>query len=390
MRILSFSSSFPSKAKPTEGIFVYHRVAEIAKEMPLEVVHPIPVCPIVGQIHSRTPFARQESIGSLTVYHRRFRYLPRLLKRFDAAFYAAGIYPWLREYCKSKRPDLLDGHFMWPDGVAVSYLANRMGLPYTITLRGTIIPRYKIRCFRWRMARALQGAAAVISVSKEMADIAVELGTSPEKVHVIPNGVDLDLFKPMPREEARAKLGLERDGRLIVCVASLKPPKGIEDVLAAMKELPDRDVRLIVIGGQADRGAYLRRLQSITGTYGLGGRVSFAGVQPQGRLVIYFNAADVSVLASHSEGCPNVVLESLACGTPVVATPVGAVPSLIRPPVNGLLTTVHSTHSLAVCLKQAMTCQWNRDAICESIGGQTWSSAARRVQTVLSQVTQPR
>ena len=386
MKILSFSSSFPSSVRPTEGIFVLHRLRAIAQKVPLEVVHPLATIPLIGSIHSRAALPLEERVGDLTVYHRRFSYVPGILKRFDSRFYALGLENWLRMYCARERPTLLDAHFAWPDGVGVSYLARGLGLPYTITLRGTINPRYPIRCFRRRMADALQHAAAVISVNRSMADIAIQLGAAADRVHVIANGVDMDRFKPVPKAEARRALDIPQDQPLVVSVASLKPPKGHEDLIRAMatEKMPLR-ARLIIIGGETDFGAYRRLLQRLVESLGLRDRVVFAGVLPQETVAAYFSAADVSVLASYTEGCPNAVLESLACGTPVIGTPVGAIPEWLKDGENGYVVPVGDPSAIGGAIAKALRRPWSRDTVRRGIIGRTWETVAKETLSVFEE-----
>lgn len=358
-----------------------HRLAAVARGASVEVVHPLAVCPVLGRLTNRRHLPPTEQIRNLTVYHRPYRYLPGVMKRCDGHFYYRGLIRWLRRHCARDRPDLLDGHFAWPDGVGVSYLARAMKLPYTITLRGTINPRYRTACFRGRMSRSLRDAAAVISVSAKMAEIAAELGVAAERIHVIPNGVDTEVFTPLPREEARQGVGLAQHGRLVVCVASLKPQKGHEDLLEAMEKLP-ADVRLVIIGVESGRGGYRRQLTAYAAARGLTERVRFAGGQPQSKVAMYYSAADVSVLASHSEGCPNVVLESLACGTPVVATAVGGVPEILRSGENGLMVAARSPTALADGMRAALARDWSRDRVRRSVADRSWQAVADQVLSV--------
>lgn len=385
MTVLSFSSSFPSRWDPTAGVFVLRRLAAVGERVPLEVVHPVPVWPVVGRLVARGRLPSAETIDGLRVHHRPFAYLPGLLKRWDGRFYAAGLAGWLGSYCRERRPTLLDAHFIWPDGVGVARLARRLALPYTITLRGTILPRYGLGCFRERIAGALRGAAAVISLNRRMAEIAVELGAEPAGVHLIPNGVDADRFAPAPRPAARQQLGLSEDARLVVSVASLRPVKGHEDLLAALARLP-ADVRLVVIGRKMHRGVYLRRLKALAVELGVARRVRFAGVVPPETVAAFLNAADVSVLASHSEGCPNVVLESLACGTPVVATAVGDVGEVIRPGETGLIVPAGAPADLAEAIAAVLERPWSPETIRASVIDRSWASVAERVAGVFSDV----
>ncbi|MCX5772939.1 MAG: glycosyltransferase [Candidatus Hydrogenedentes bacterium] len=384
MRILAFSSCFPSARDPIRGVFVLRRLTALAKLAEVEVVHPMGWFPVYRPSTHR-PHVGEERLGGLTVNHKRFFYIPGILKRFDGRFYALGLERWTRARCEAQRPDLLDAQFEWPDAVGVSILARRLGLPYTVTLRGTINPRYQIRHFRRRLAESLRYAAAVISVSRPMADIAVELGAEPQRVHVIPNGVDAALFNIVPREQAREQAGLPVAGRLIVSVGSLNYEKGHEDVIQALSRLSP-DVHLAIAGVSVDGGAYLRKLAGLAAMCNVVNRVRFVGSLSQEAVAMLLNAADVSVLASHREGCPNVVLESLACGTPVVATSVGAVPDFVKTDGNGFVVPAKNTVALSEALASALARPWSREAVRQSVADRSWDKVAAEVLSVFESV----
>jgi len=380
MKILSFSSCFPSSAWPTEGIFVLNRLAAMAKEasVAVEVVHPIASCPAIGPRSDRRQTPQKETIRSLTVHHLRFHYLPGLLKPLDGWLYFRGLLRRVRQICLSGPPDLLDAHFAWPDGVGVSLLARQLETPYTITLRGTINPRYRKNRFRSQLSRALREAAAVISLSKPMALIAAELGACPSRIHVIPNGVDTSLFRPADKDAAKRRLGLAPSRRLLVCVASLKRAKGQEELLRALPRVGGK-VRLVLIGAKADKEGYLRRLRSLTRRVEPAGEVTFLGNVGRKTVADYLIAADLSVLPSHSEGCPNSVLESLACGTPVVATRVGALPELVRDGKTGLLVRPGDPEALGEAIRNALARTWRTDVIRRSVANRSWAAVGKRV-----------
>ncbi|MFW5692580.1 MAG: glycosyltransferase [Thermoguttaceae bacterium] len=284
----------------------------------------------------------------------------------------------LGESCYSG-PHVLDAHFIWPDGVAVSLLARRFGLPYVITLRGKIYPCLEVPAQRRQCAEALRGAAAVISVDARMAEIARELGAAPDRVSVIPNGVDLDRFRPADRQEARRRLGLPEQGRLLVTVAHLGVRKGHREAIAALARLPD-DVRLLLVGDELRRGdaARLRRLAT---SLGIGHRLMLVGSRPPDRVGDYFAAADAGLLASYREGCPNAVLECLACGRPIVATDVGAVPDIIEPRRNGKIVPLHDTEALAVALNGVLNRSWDAGEVRRGV--KSWDEVAQEVEKVL-------
>ena len=188
----------------------------------------------------------------------------------------------------------------------------------------------------------------------------------------------------MPPEQARSALGLP-PGRYVVCVAHVLASKGMGELVRALPQLP-ADVRCLIVGGDMDRGGYRRQLLDLARQYGCGERVTFVDRQDQAKMPLYFGAADVSVLASYAEGCPNVVLESLACGRPVVATTVGDMERLIVPGRNGLLVPPRDSEALAGALKQALSQPWSADVIRTSGAGCSWSDVARRVHGVFQTV----
>jgi glycosyltransferase involved in cell wall biosynthesis len=361
-------------------VFVLQRLAALAKQVDLEVASPVPVFPLWNRLRGGLP-APVEEHGGLTVHYPRWFYVPGVLKTLDGRLYARGIRRWFDARCRADRPDLLDAHFVWPDGVAVSHLARRAGLPYVITLRGWLYPCLERPSLRRQARDALLQAAAVISVSSPLADAAADLGVPRERLHVIPNGVDLERFTPVDRREARRQLDLDPDGRLLVAIGHLKPVKGHQELIRAMADLP-QDVRLVIVGGDPGRGAHRRRLLDEIERLGLSSRVVLAGRQPYDRVPLYLSAADVSVLPSRREGCPNVVLESLACGTPVVAARVGAVPDLLTPGENGLNVPLRDPGALAHGLRKALDARWSRKAVRETVCERSWEAVAGRVMEV--------
>ncbi|MGB2753739.1 MAG: glycosyltransferase [Phycisphaerae bacterium] len=383
MHILSFSYCFPRHQDPTWGVFVLQRLAALARLVDLEVASPVPVFPLLSRLRGRLPAPTEEHAG-LPVHYPRFLYVPGILKSMDTRLYARGLRGWLREYLRKRPVDLLDAHFIWPDGVGVSRLAWQAGLPYTITLRGKIYPCLEDRRMKRQCAEALRHAAAVISVSTPMAFVAADLGAPPERIHVIPNGVDTEVFSPKDKAWARGELGLPLEGRLLVTVGHLKPSKGHGEVVQALAGLP-RDIRLVIVGGEAQSG-YRRELMALASRLGVADRVLLTGKQPYERIPLYFSAADLSVLASYREGCPNVVLESLACGTPVVATRVGAVPDLLTPGRNGAIVPVGDAEALAGALRDTLAGVWPPDAVSRSPAVRSWDEVAERVRRVFAAV----
>ncbi len=380
MRVLSFSYCFPNHANPSWGMFVYQRLAALAKQEELQVCSPVPWFPALTNRRDN-PGPAKESWNGLTVHRPRFFYFPGVLKNQDARLYALGLRHWLRRLCIDWRPDVLDAHFVWPDGVGVASLARELGIPYVITLRGRLYECLPIPSQRRQCASALQRASAVISNSSLMAYEASKLGAAVDHLVVIPNGIDHEQFHPKDKLTCRRELGLPVDGRLLVTVAHLGHRKGHHEVIRALADLPD-DVRLVIVGGSA-QGGTPEKLRAVASEVGVEDRLILPGPQPYEKVPIYFSAADSSVLASYREGCPNAVLESLACGTPVVATDVGAVRDILPVPDVGSIVPPQEVDPLRDALVDVLDRQWDPEEVVRASGVKSWDEVAQDVRKVL-------
>jgi len=387
LKVLSFSYCFPNAVQPAWGMFVKQRLAALSQIMDLQVISPIPYFPLLAPF-GRLAAAGSERLDGLTVHRPRFFYIPGVFKSWDARWYARGLKGWLTPLIRDFQPDLLDAHFIWPDGVGVSRLARSLGLPYVITQRGKIYPCLEVVSQRRQCAEALQNAAAVINVSGELADIARRLDTPAERIHVIPNGVDTVRFRPRDKKMCRLQLGLPEEGRLIVTVAHLGPRKGHWETVRALSRLSG-DVRLVIVGGDMQGGKNERALRNYIDGLHLTDRVFLPGAQPYDKIPLYFNAADVSVLASYREGCPNVVLESLASGTPVVASRVGAVPDILPVPEYGRIVPPCDAEALTEALQEVLQAEWLPEKIAPCPAVQSWDRVAREVEKVFVRVLHP-
>ncbi len=387
MKVLSFSYCFPNAHRPRWGVFVAQRLAALARrrEVSVDVCAPVPYFPLVTRLRSGLP-AKVDTRMDLCVHHPRFFYVPGVLKSLDGVFYARGLRRWLARYIREQgRPDILDAHFAWPDGVGVAKLAQRRGIPYSITLRGKIYPCLDQPAQKRQVAVALQHADAIISVSAPMAEQAVALGASADKVHVIPNGIDLGRFQLTDRLAARRALGLPEQVRLLVTVAHMGPRKGHRETVTALAQLPD-DVHLVLVGGERHVGRDIRELQRLAERLDVGGRVHFAGPQPYETIPQYFAAADASVLVSYREGCPNVVLESLGAGRPVVASNVGAVPDLIEPGRNGELVPPRDPAATAEAIDKVLSINASPEDVRNSPAVRSWDAVAGDVHRVFERI----
>ena len=353
LRILTFSTLFPNAALPGWGIFVETRLRHLVASGQVEsrVIAPVPWFPSkskrFGQYGAFARAPKREERFGIQVEHPRYPVLPKISMTIQPALLAAWCRPAVKRLLKSGFDfDLIDAHYYYPDGVAAALLGDWFGRPVVITARGTdinLIPQFDLprRMIRWAARRA----AASITVCQALKDEMHGYGIDTANVHVLRNGVDLEKFSPRPQAEARAALGLPA-GKIALSVGYLIERKGHHLAIEAMAKLPDWT---LVIAGDGEMGAELKALAA---RLGVASRVRFAGAVPQSELATYYSAADVLVLASSREGMANVLLESLACGTPVVATPLWGTPEVIAAPESGELMAERSAGALVAAVER--------------------------------------
>lgn len=347
LRLLTFSTLYPSAARPTHGVFVENRLRQLVAtgEAESTVLAPVPwfpgTSPRFGQwaAWARTP--RAETRHGLAVHHPRYPVIPRLgMSAAPFLLYQASLRALRRLIAGGLEFDAVDAHYVYPDGVAAVWLGQALGRKVVITARGsdvTQLPDYAVprRLIRAAVARA----DGLIAVSNALAGALVGLGAAPERVTVLRNGVDTRVFAPTDRAAARRTLGLTRP--TLLSVGLLIERKGHHRTIEAMRLLPEFD--LLIVGEGPERA----RLQALIARLGLDGRVRLLGAHPQADLPGFYTAADAMVLASSREGWANVLLESMACGTPVVASDIWGNPEVVRSREAGLIYQPNTPEGIA-------------------------------------------
>jgi glycosyltransferase involved in cell wall biosynthesis len=357
LRILTFSTLYPSDQRPNHGIFVENRLRHLVAsgEVVSSVIAPVPWFPsdaaLFGTWAAYARTTHRETRHGLDVYHPRYMVIPKLGMALSPWLLYRATLPMIRRLCAVKgRPDAIDAHYMYPDGVAAVWLGKSLGLPVVVTARGTdvnLIPRYAIP--RRLIQGAIRDSAALVAVSGALKEALIGLGAPPGKVTVLRNGVDTVLFcPPADRAAARAALGLT--GPTLISVGLLIERKGHHRVIEAMASLPGHT--LLIVGEGPERP----RLAALIGRLGLGDRVRLLGSRPHAALPALYGAADALVLASTREGWANVLLEAMACGTPVIASNIWGNPEVVRSPAAGLITA-HNTAEAIVMAARALLAQ---------------------------------
>jgi glycosyltransferase involved in cell wall biosynthesis len=373
VRILTFTTLYPNAAQPQHGLFVEQRLRQVLRtgELGARVVAPVPWFPL------RSPrfgsYARYAAVPAcerrheIEVQHPRYLVVPKIGMSVTPWFLArAGV----RAARQGEDFDLIDAHYFYPDGVAAVLMARRLDKPVVITARGSdvnLLTQFALprRWIRW----AALYAAAVITVSGALKKELMRLGIPGSKITVLRNGVDLDFFRPLERELARARLGWR--GRTVLCVGNLLRSKGQDIAIGAVARLPDTE--LVIVGDGPER----RALESLARSLNVAARVRFAGALAQEDLVRYYAAADALVLPSEREGWPNVLLEALACGTPVVASRVGGTAEIVRAEEAGALVVDRSAAAFADALQRLFASPVDRAATRRYAEKFGWDETAR-------------
>jgi glycosyltransferase involved in cell wall biosynthesis len=276
--------------------------------------------------------------------------------------------------------DLIDAHYVYPDGIAAVWLGASLSTPVVVTARGSdlnLIAKYRIP--RLLIKHALRGCAAVVAVSQALADSARVLVDSGVSIRVLRNGVDLELFREINREQVRSDLNLT--GPTLISVGHLIPLKGHELVIEAVSRLPG--AQLLICG----EGPMKAELQQKAYMCGAADRVHFLGRIKHEELNRYYSAADVLVLASCQEGCPNVVLEAMACGTPIIATAVGAVPDFVNHPHAGLIVQKRTATDIASAIRALLQEPPSRKQVREYAVQFNWDETTMHLLSLFSDIS---
>ena len=361
VRLLVFTSLYPNSEQPRHGIFVEERLRHLIAtgKVSATVVAPVPWFPFRSRrFGAYAAFARvpdREERHGIQVLHPRYPVIPKVGMNVAARLMMRAALPTAREMASTNEFDLIDAHYFYPDGVAAGQLGVALRKPVVITARGSDVnviaghgsPRRQI-C--WAAGRA----AAIIAVSEALQRKIAALGVSPRKLMTLRNGVDLDRFRPTDRTAIRTHLGLV--GPVWLAVGNLVELKGVHLTLAALAETTD--VTLLIAGD----GPEAARLRQLACALGIDARVRFLGNVAHAQLHEYYNAADALFLASSHEGMPNVVLESLACGTPAVAAPFAGAAELISAPEAGEIAEARTADGILAAWHELLSRKPNRTA----------------------------
>lgn len=393
IRVLLFSTLYPSAERPMHGIFVETRLRELLKldGAQARVVAPVPWFPSTAERFgdyarwARTQW-REERHG-IDVLHPRYLSLPKVGMTVAPLLLALGARAAISKIREDGFDfDLIDAHYYYPDGVAAALLARWFGRPFCVTARGTdlnLIPQF--RAPRAMIAWAARCADASIGVCGALMDVLRAWpGIDASRLHVFRNGVDLERFKPWPQAQVRAELGISERATLL-SVGHLIERKGHDHAIAALACLraQGHDTQLLIVG----EGELRAQLQAQAKTLAVEPYVRLVGPVPNAELARWYSAADVLVLASSREGWANVLLEAMACGTPVAATDIWGTPEVVTSDAVGLLVKERSGGAFAHAIARMLAQPPDRVAVRRYAEGFSWHETSRRQMELFRRLT---
>ncbi len=364
-KLLIFTNLFPSRWAPNKAAFNYQQFSRLAEEYDVKMVVPVPFMEYIKNFR----YIKEGSFGKFQIKYLCFFYIPGIFRCLHGFFLFLSVL-FILGWVRKGRFEAIFGSWVYPDGFVSVLLAKIFRIPVFIKVHGSDINVFAQERFRrYQIVYALKNCSFVLSVSEDLKKKMIALGVPENNINVIYNGVDKKIFKPMPVNQCRKSLGLDQNFKLILFVGSIIESKGIRELLEAflLLDTTHKNLGMIVIGEGSGRTMLERKYSD---------RLNDSCVRFTGRLGLeeismYMSASDILCLPSYNEGVPNVLLESMACGLPVVATSVGGIPEIVTDD-GGVLVEPENTDDLVRGLELALQKKWDKTKIVKSAMKYSW------------------
>jgi len=396
VRILCIATMFPNPRMPVHAQFVKQRLDALSRRADLIMVSPIPWFPgerYFPRYANRSRIASQTDANAYPTYFPKFFSFPAVLKPLEGFFLAFAVWKFIASHGLKGKIDVLDCHLAFPEGFAGALLSRVLGKPYVVTLRGHDIndlPRFPVRIRQ--VLFGLRHCARYFGVAQALVDGAVRLGAPAGKGYASTNGVDTERFRPTPKEEARRALGLNCARRYMLSVSHLVPRKGIDILLRAhalLRAEGHTDLGLIIVGKGGEEGDCEAGLRALATQLGIADEIVWAGPVLNNDLHLWYSAADVFCLASEKEGWPNVILEAMACSTPVVAHRTWGVPEIVTGRDLGILVGIREPGPFAEAIGLALAQTWDPERLRGHALENTWDNVAEGLMRHFEAIVKP-
>lgn len=370
MRIAVVTAYFPNAKLPTDGRYAYQTLRLLAKRHDVQVFYPYGSYPsfLDKQRTKRARFDPRFDVPDVNVTYYRYPALPLLSRPFNGPIAARVLLPHVRDF----KPDVILSYSLYPSGYAALNIAQALSVPVAVVAIGSDVHSIPDRFSRRHTQRVLREIDCLITVSDDLQKTALTLGARSNASRTVYGGCDLSVFKPGDRVEARNRLGIKADSDVIVYVGRLDIRKGLRELVdAACLLKPQRKtLEVYIVGDGPDRS----QIEAAIQTGGAEKYIHLVPGCPFNEVALWMAAADATTLPSYREGCPNTVIESLACGRPVVATNVGGIPEIMSDDC-GQLVPPRDALALSRAIASVLDKTWNAEEL-STQWGRGWEACA--------------
>lgn len=373
LRIAVVTRYFPSAAEPWQGRSAYQTLRMMARHAEVKVFYPNASYPQFLKPRSRAYIRPDSPRPTLDVQADYFNFLalPVISRPFNGWLATRAVMPHVRAFA----PDIVFSFFIYPDGYAAMKVAQALGVPVAAMSIGSDINRIEDRITAHHTRAVLREADLLLTVSEDLRRKAVSLGADPDKCRSVINGCDLSVFHVRDQAAARKKVGIDPDAEAVVYVGRMDLRKGLRELVEAAARIHQwrGGMHVYLVGEGPD-------IPAIQSAIAANNAARFIHLRPScgfDDVAIWMAAANVVTLPSYMEGCPNAVLEALACGRPVVATNVGGIPEIMND-TCGRLVPPRDAQALGIALESALDTHWDAAAI-SATRGRSWETVASEI-----------
>lgn len=404
MHLIWLTPEFPSSKSNIKGIYIYRTVNELSKYYNIHVICLYPAAPPILEMIKHwsdrkkiyDDWNRNYSVSiddvpasnKLKITYLKYFRLPRGQFLHTEGWFS---YFKLRKYLSKivTNDSVIHANWIFPAGTMAAIISRKYKIPFIISLLGSDVNKLNEGSKEWKAAKKLLKQADIVSAVTDDLFKKCEqkhINIEPSKRCVIANIYEPKKFTIKNKNKTRELLGITADVKMIFYAGGLIPLKNVDVLIEALASIlqSGTDVNLYIAGSGTDEG----KLRRLTELKMLKEKIFFLGNQLSEGMINYFNAADIFCLPSKSEGMPNVIIESFFCGTPVVASAVGGIPSIVKPGINGFLVKPNSADDLAFKLKQALEHNWDRNKIRESVSHLFPNSVIEKYQKLYNSAAQ--
>jgi teichuronic acid biosynthesis glycosyltransferase TuaC len=376
MKLAVITPYFPSSAEPWQGRSAYQTLRLIARQADVHVFFPYAAYPALLKPRSRgyQKLDPSYTVPDVDVSYYPYPALPLVSRPLNGWMAARVLLPHVREFA----PDLIFSCFLYPDGDAALRIGRTLSVPVVTQSIGSDINRIGDPISAMQTRAVLRNTDFLVTVSDDLCKKAVTMGAHPQKSRAVVNGCDLSVFHPGDRTSARQQLNIPLAAQAIVYIGRMDVKKGLRELVEAAASIhPERpNLHVYLVGAGPDKGIIESAIQGVNAS-------DYIHVMPAcqfDEVAVWMTAADLVTLPSYMEGCPNVVLEALACGRPVVATKVGGIPEMVNDECGRLVPPGESA-ALAGALAAVLGREWDAATIAAH-GSRSWNDVAAELLDV--------